>query len=86
MTIINKDFSDRKSKIFDGLKDLGLDNLEAKITPKSNLAFGIVHVDLFENNQKVGEIMYDKEPPAVTFYDSSYKQTLKDLDGYFASN
>lgn len=83
MAIINSDFSERYAKICDALYDLELNDLEARLAPGSDMAFGYVHVDLCKDDEKVGKIIYDREPPQVTFSDASIADKLRE---YFNSH
>ncbi len=86
MAIINSDFTERYSKISDALEDLGFNDLEARLASGSNMAYGIVHAELFKDNTKVGEIIYGREPPRITFYDDSYFSVVNKLQEYFATH
>lgn len=86
MTQINETFADRQSKISEALEKIGLIDLEMLLTPKSSLALGVVHVELYKSGTKVGEILYDREPPTITFSKEEYAFAIKKLQDYFTAN
>ncbi len=85
MSQINETFADRQSRISEAVEDLGL-NLEILLTRKSRLVLGLVHVELYKDGAKVGEILYDQEPPTITSSKAEYNPIMDKLKEYFVKN
>ncbi|MDP3640630.1 MAG: hypothetical protein Q8R53_05545 [Nanoarchaeota archaeon] len=82
MSQINIEFADRYSKISEALEEVGLGDLEKKLI-RGSLISGLVQMGLYKDGQKVGEILYDREPPIVTLSDKAYDSYSQNLIDYF---
>ncbi len=86
MTLFSKEFVERQTKIKDALEEVGLGDLEAKLSRGSDLAWGSVRMELYKDGQMVGEILYYGEPPVVSFSDNAYDSYYQKLRDYFKTH